>query len=105
MKIAIPKERQPGETRVASSPAIVAKLIALGFQVTVEKGAGSSASFSDDAYKDAGATIAKDEATALKSADIVLKVQRPLTSGAIKEAQLMKKGAILIAGLSAISNP
>ena len=105
MKIAIPKERQPGETRVAASPEITKKLIALGFQVTVEKDAGSSASFSDEAYKDAGATIAKDEASALKSADIVLKIQRPLVSGAKSEAQLMKKGAILIAGLSALSNP
>ncbi len=105
MKIAIPKERQPGETRVAASPDIVKKLIALGFDVTVEKTAGSTASFSDDAYKQAGATIAKDEADALKSADIVFKVQRPLTTGAKSEAQMMKKGAILISGLAALSNP
>jgi len=105
MKIAIPKERQPGETRVASSPEIVKKLIALGFDVTVEKDAGASASFSDDAYKQAGASIAKDQASALKTADIVLKVQRPVVSGAANEAAMMKKGAILISGLAALSNP
>ena len=105
MKISIPKERQAGETRVAGSPEIVKKLIALGFDVTVEKGAGSTASFSDDAYKAAGASIAKSEADALKSADIVLKVQRPMTSGANSEAQMMKKGAILISSLGALANP
>ncbi len=105
MKIAIAKERQPGETRVAGSPDTVKRLIALGFAVTVEKGAGATASFSDEAYKDAGASIAKDEASALKAADIVLKIQRPLTSGGHNEVALMKKGAILIAGLSAVANP
>ena len=105
MKIAIPKERQPGETRVASSPEIVKKLIALGFDVVVEKGAGTNASFSDDAYSQVGATIAKDQASALKTADIVLKVQRPIVSGATNEAGMMKKGAILISGLAALSNP
>ncbi len=104
MKIAIPKERQSGETRVAASPEVVGKLIALGFQVTVEKSAGADASFSDDAYKDAGAKIAKDAATVLKDADMVLKVGCPITSGEKSEIKLMKKGAILIAGLSALSN-
>ncbi len=105
MKIAIVKERRPGETRVAASPNIVRKLIALGFDVTIEKAAGSTASFSDDTYKQAGATIARDEPAALKSADIVLKVQRPLTTGVKSEAQMMKRGAILISGLAALSNP
>ncbi len=74
MKIAIPKERRAGETRVAASPEVVRKLIDLGFQVTVEKDAGHGASFTDAAFKDAGATIAKDVASATKSADIVLKI-------------------------------
>ncbi len=60
MKIAIPKERRPGESRVAASPDVVKKLVALGFDVTVEKGAGSGASFTDAAFKEAGATIATD---------------------------------------------
>jgi NAD(P) transhydrogenase subunit alpha len=107
MKIAIPKERRPGEKRVASSPEVVKKLAALGFEVIVEKGAGASASFSDAAFKDAGAVIAKDAAAALKDADIVFKVQRPITAGgtASNELAKMKKGVILIANLGALGNP
>ena len=104
MKIAIPKEHRPGETRVAGSPEVVKKLIALGFDVTVEKGAGDRASYPDQAFKDAGATIAKDEATALKGADVVFKVQRPILEGDGNELALMKKGAILIANLGALVN-
>ncbi|MBC8159238.1 MAG: NAD(P)(+) transhydrogenase (Re/Si-specific) subunit alpha, partial [Alphaproteobacteria bacterium] len=77
MKIAIPKERRPGETRVAASPDVVKKLVGFGFDVIVEKGAGADAAFTDSAFKEAGATIAKDAASALKSADIVFKIQRP----------------------------
>ena len=66
MKIAIPKERHPGETRVAASPEVVKKLVGLGFEVVVEKSAGEGASFSDDAFKEAGASIAKDAAATLE---------------------------------------
>ena len=106
MKIAIPKELRPGEERVAASPDVVGKLIGLGFDVVIETGAGEGASFTDDAYKAAGASISKDAAAALKTADIVLKVQRPiLGTGAANEVAKMKKGAILIAHLSALVNP
>jgi len=101
MKIAIPKERRAGETRVAASPEVVRKLIDLGFQVTVEKDAGHGASFTDAAFKDAGATIAKDVASATKSADIVLKIQGPETG----ELNHYKKGPILIGSLGALGNP
>ncbi|MFQ5765018.1 MAG: NAD(P)(+) transhydrogenase (Re/Si-specific) subunit alpha, partial [Rhodospirillales bacterium] len=66
MKIAIPKERRADEPRVAASPDVVKKLIGLGFQVAVEKGAGDRASFTDAQFREAGATIAKDAAAALK---------------------------------------
>ncbi|MBC8268004.1 MAG: Re/Si-specific NAD(P)(+) transhydrogenase subunit alpha [Rhodospirillaceae bacterium] len=104
MKIAIPKESHPGETRVAASPDVVKKLIGLGFSVTVEKAAGAEAAFTDDAFKEAGATIAKDTASALKGADIVLKILGPTTSGAKSELSMMKKGATLMASLGALSN-
>jgi NAD(P) transhydrogenase subunit alpha len=103
MKIAIPKEGQ-GETRVAASPDVVKKLIGLGFSVTIEKDAGASSSFNDDAFKEAGASIAKDATGALKTADIVLKIQCPTTSGAKSELSMLKKGAVLIASLGALSN-
>ncbi len=106
MKIAVPKERRPGEARVAVSPEVAGKLIGLGFTVAVETGAGAGASFLDEAYQEAGATIAKDAASALEGADIVLKVQAPTTQGGEgkNELAMMKKGAILIATLSALTS-
>ena len=56
MKLAIPKERLEGETRVAASPETVKKLTALGLEVIVETGAGEHASIADQLYADAGAT-------------------------------------------------
>jgi len=102
MKIAIPKERRPGETRVAASPDLVKKLAGFGFEVTVEKGAGTIAAFTDSAFKEAGATIAKDAPTALQSADVVFKIQRPIIGGDDSELALMKKGAILLAHIGAL---
>ena len=104
MKIAIPKERYPDETRVAGSPEVVKKLTALGFDVVVEKGAGAMASFSDAEFIKAGASIAKDEQAALKTADIVFKVQRPIIKKGLNEIAMMKKGALLLAIVNATSN-
>lgn len=103
MKIAIPKERRPGETRVAASPEVVKKLTGLGFDVTVEKGAGAAASFTDAVFKDAGAHIGGTEASTCKDADVVLKVRRPLCSGDKSELKHYKKGAILISSLDALT--
>jgi H+-translocating NAD(P) transhydrogenase subunit alpha len=103
MKIGIPKEGL-GETRVATSPDVVKKLIGLGFSVTIEKDAGALASFSDHSFKEAGAIISKDTAGVLKNADIVFKVQSLTTSGANSELSMLKKGAVLIAGIGALSN-
>ena len=106
MKIAVPKERQPGEERVAVSPDVVKKLIALGFDVAVEKGAGAGASFADAAYKAAGATVAADVKAACADADVVLKVQGPDADGKqAPELAAMKPGAILVANLSALTRP
>ncbi len=100
MKIAIPKERRPGEKRVAASPDMVKKLVQSGLDVVVEAGAGEAAAISDDAFKTAGATVANDAASALKGADMVLKIQRPEA----EEIALMKKGATVVAHLGALSN-
>jgi NAD/NADP transhydrogenase alpha subunit len=80
MKIAILKERRANETRVAGSPDTVKKFVDLGIDVVVEKGAGAAASLGDDAFKAAGATIAANAKAALKDADLVLKVRRPMTA-------------------------
>ena len=57
MIIGVLKEALPGETRVAATPATVAQLRGLGYDVVVEPGAGAASSFPDEAYVEAGATI------------------------------------------------
>ncbi|MCV7225748.1 Re/Si-specific NAD(P)(+) transhydrogenase subunit alpha [Mycolicibacterium komossense] len=75
MIIGIPRESLPGETRVAATPQTVGQLLKLGYEVLVESGAGSAASFSDAAFTEAGAAVAP--ADQVWSADIVLKVNAP----------------------------
>ncbi|WP_339630411.1 Re/Si-specific NAD(P)(+) transhydrogenase subunit alpha [uncultured Sneathiella sp.] len=105
MKIAIPRERRENEKRVAASPDTVKKFVALGAEVIVETGAGETSSFKDSDFEEAGATIAADEAAALKDADVVLKIQHPLTKEeGTDELALMKKGAVLVGHLSAMQN-
>jgi len=105
MQIAIPKERRADEARVAASPDTVKKLKGLGFDIVVESGAGSSAAIPDSQFVEAGAVIAEDAAAALKDADIVLKVQRPLTAEeGLDEIAMLKPGAILIGTLAALQN-
>lgn len=107
MKIVITKERRAHERRVAATPDTVKKLIALGFEVAVEQSAGVSSRFSDTEYTSAGASISADISSLLGSADIVLKVQRPLLAGEgeIDELAMMKRGAILLGILSPYSDP
>jgi NAD(P) transhydrogenase subunit alpha len=96
VKLAIPKERQPHERRVAATPDTVKKFAGLKLTVVVESGAGLDSGISDDQFQAAGATIAPDEASTLADADIVLKVQRPLP----EEVALFKRGAVLAAIMS-----
>lgn len=79
MKIAVPKESREHETRVAAVPETVKKFIRAGASVTVEKGAGTTASIPDDEFEAAGATLANGFADTLRDADVVLKVMRPTT--------------------------
>lgn len=106
MKIAIPRECRPGETRVAASPEVVKKLTGFGFDVAVEKGAGEAAAITDANFKDAGATIAEDATATYKNADMVLKIQRPVTEGAEgqNELSLIKKGAVVLAHMAALTH-
>jgi H+-translocating NAD(P) transhydrogenase subunit alpha len=96
MKLAVLKERRPGETRVAATPETVKKLKGLGLDLTVETGAGAGARIADSEYTAAGATIAPDAGSALADADIVLKVRGPDDG----EIARMKKGAVLAALLA-----
>ncbi|WP_207481391.1 Re/Si-specific NAD(P)(+) transhydrogenase subunit alpha [Arenibaculum pallidiluteum] len=97
MKIAVLRERRAGERRVAASPDTVKKYKALGLDVAVETGAGEGASVPDQAFADAGATIAPDAAATLADADVILKVQRPMTAAeGLDELAGAKRGAVLI---------
>ncbi|MBA5639251.1 Re/Si-specific NAD(P)(+) transhydrogenase subunit alpha [Duganella sp. LX20W] len=93
MRIGIPVETRPGETRVAATPETVKKLAAK-HQVVVQSGAGMPASVTDDAYAAAGAQIVgMAEAYA---ADVVLKVRAPNAD----ERGLMKAGTVVIGMLN-----
>jgi H+-translocating NAD(P) transhydrogenase subunit alpha len=96
MKLAILKERRPGEARVAGTPETVKKLKSLGLEVTIEAGAGEKARIADNDYLAQGAVIAPDAASALNHADIVFKVRGPDSA----EIAQMKKGAVLVALLA-----
>ena len=102
MRLAIPKERRAHERRVAATPETVKKFIALGFEVTVEAGAGLASRITDEDYRNAGASVVDDPASLLGQADVVLKVQRPLLAGEgeLDELSLMKRDALLVAILS-----
>ena len=107
MKVAVVKERRAHERRVAASPDTVKRMIGMGLEVATESGAGEGASFSDAAFAAAGGVIAADAATALRDADIVLKVQRPLTDGAsgVDELNHMTRGSALIGLLQPMQHP
>lgn len=104
MQICVLKERRPQENRVAASPEVVKKLIAKGFNVNIESGAGAQSSFTDHAYKEAGATICKTTAEALKGSEIILKVRRPMTKEEGEdEISNLPENAYLISTLDALT--
>ncbi|MCX2783958.1 Re/Si-specific NAD(P)(+) transhydrogenase subunit alpha [Microbulbifer thermotolerans] len=100
MIIAIPRETAPGEARVAATPQSVKRLRELGFSVVVEKGAGTRASFTDEAYIEAGAEVREDIKQCLEGAGLVLKVQAPTD----EELALIPEGATLVAFLKPAQN-
>jgi NAD(P) transhydrogenase subunit alpha len=90
MRIAVARETEPVEDRVAATPDTVKKMTGLGAEVAVEPGAGTASGIPDADFSAAGATVA---AGALEGADVVLKVRRPTAS----ELARYKKGALVIA--------
>src|SRR2546428_471826 len=97
MKIAVAKEIDPSEPRVAASPDTIKKFKALGIDVAVEPGAGTKSGVLDADYQAAGATVTAD---AVKDADIVIKVKRPEAS----ELANYKRGALVIAIMDPYGN-
>ncbi len=94
--IAVTKERRAEETRVAATPESVKKLIAAGFSVIVESGAGLTASFADADYVAAGAQLVPNAAEAIQKADILFKVRAPVEA----EIAALKPGTLVVALLN-----
>ncbi|MXP48854.1 Re/Si-specific NAD(P)(+) transhydrogenase subunit alpha [Pantoea sp. Eser] len=99
MLIGIPKERLPGESRVAATPQTVGQLIKLGFSVTLEHDAGLNASFDNDSYLAAGATLSDTQQ--VWQSDIVLKVNAPVDD----EIALTRAGSTLVSFIWPAQNP
>lgn len=104
MKIAVPKETSPGETRVALAPESIKKLSAAGYRVFIERGAGEHAHFSNEAYVEAGAAVEPWSDAFLADADLVLRVGVPSIRPDRDEIGTMRKGAILLTSLMPLRN-
>ena len=95
MRIAVLRETEAGEARVAATPETVKKLIGLGATVAVEAGAGAGANIADPLYAEAGATVG-DRAATIADADLIVGVQGPAASA----LPGLKQSAVLAAILS-----
>ncbi len=93
MKIGVPKETAANERRVALTPEVAGRLVKSGLAVLVERGAGEAASFGDESYGTAGATLVATAADVFGQSDVVLKVQPP----SVEETRQCREGAALVA--------
>jgi proton-translocating NAD(P)+ transhydrogenase subunit alpha len=102
VKVFIPRERRPGETRVAATPETVRRMVKLGLEPVVERGAGEASLFRDADFEAAGARLVADPVEPWKTADVVLKVTPPETVEGLPghEAERLKPGAVLIGFLA-----
>ncbi|MDG2614758.1 Re/Si-specific NAD(P)(+) transhydrogenase subunit alpha [Thermoleptolyngbya sichuanensis A183] len=106
MKIAVAKEIEVGERRVALVPDVVGKLVKQGLEVWVEAGAGDLSYFSDAAYESAGAQVLNDGARLWGEADVVLKVSPPRErEDGQSEIDRLRPGAVLISFLNPLGEP
>jgi NAD(P) transhydrogenase subunit alpha len=101
MKIAVLRERQAGEERVALVPESIRKLVALKINALVESGAGVNAGAADADYVEAGAEILNDRAALLSATDILVAVNRPPE----EDLRQLKKGTVLLCFLRALDEP
>ena len=94
IRVAVPKETQPGERRVALVPSVIKNLDKLGVEILMESGAGKESGFNDDAYE--SVTIVESADKLYKDADVVLRVQPP----SAEDAGKLKKGSVLMGFMS-----
>ncbi len=100
MRIGVPRETAPRESRVALVPESCKKLIGAGYDVEVEAGAGDAAGFSDAQYREAGASLVSGPAEAIGQADLVLKVGAPNR----EEVGWMREGTVFLGSLMPLRN-
>jgi len=105
MRVGIPKEILPGETRVAATPETAGKLVKQGLEVVVERDAGAAGYFSNAEYGEAGAKVS-DEPDEVFSAEVVTKVNAPTADATHgrNEVELLGDGSVLIAVLAPSAN-
>lgn len=101
MKISIPKENHPAETRVAVTPDVAAKLIKAGYSVHVERGAGLRSSFPDADYEKAGAQIVPDAEALWSGAEVLAKIGLPEK----REIGRLPAGSVYIGFLNPLADP
>jgi H+-translocating NAD(P) transhydrogenase subunit alpha len=94
----VPRERAAGERRVALVPELAGRLVASGFEVLIERGAGEAASFPDAAYEEAGARVLDD---VYGEAEAVAKVQSPSE----EEVARLRGGQVLVGFLQPLTDP
>ena len=101
MKIGVPKEIHAGEQRVATTPDVASQLIKLGFSVAIEQSAGAAASYSDEAYAEAGCELIDSASELWSQSDVILKVRAPEGG----EENLLRADQTLISFLAPGQNP
>jgi H+-translocating NAD(P) transhydrogenase subunit alpha len=99
VQIGVPRESRPRETRVAATPKTVGQLVALGYDVVVERGAGALASFDDEAYAAAGARVVSAEEA--WGSEVVHKVNAPSD----EEIAGLRPGTVLVSLLAPALSP
>jgi NAD(P) transhydrogenase subunit alpha len=97
MKVGVPKETAAGERRVALVPDAAGRLVSDGFEVLVERGAGTAAYFEDDAFTEAGAHLVE---SVYGEAEVVMKVQKPSAD----EVAALREGTVLIGFLQPLTD-
>jgi len=105
MHIGVPRETSPGERRVALVPESCKKLIQTGYTIAIEAEAGVKAGLPDALYQELGVSVERDPAALLGSADLVLKVNAPVTrDGQGDETAWMRSGAVYVGSLMPLRN-
>ena len=100
MKLFVPKETNPAETRVPLIPTDAGKLAKLGASVEVEAGIGESINISDQAYEEVGARVSNERKTSLSKAEMVLRLSVP----DVKDVQCLNEGCIHVSHLDPFNN-